>query len=736
MNAFGRYEIVRRIGVGGMGEVYFAWAYGAARTRKPVVVKVLRGEMLSEPGALEMFVEEGRLSLNLSHSNVLQVFDFGKADDRYFMAMEYVDGFHLGELKRRAGGTLEVDLACFIAMEVCLGLDYAHRLRSDEGKPLHIVHRDVTPTNVLISREGEVKLADFGIARATGRSQHTQAGQIRGKVRYMSPEAARGEPLDGRSDLFSLGAILFELLTGRRVFDAKGGREAVLQQIVSGQVPPPSSVADEVPKSLDAVVLKSMAFKREDRYPDAFAMHRAIEEGCRAAGLHPSRGRFLEFLRELDAADAAAEANSWASNGSAIRPDAIPGVTPADARQGALTITPARQRSTPATPSTAAPFTPVPIVSAPVSMATGAVGAPPVWPVGEVPAGPTAAGGPGVPLAPAVPASRISKPSSTAGAVPQPVAGPETVLPTGVAAPVLFTLTIADPERPLDRPSLEGTPLVPALAHFEVTTFEVDDSSDDAIRAVEPDSGDQEPTVLEPRRADRGDDFAADPASGEQSRWRVRPRNTPMGPSTRARVDDADFPAIPARRSVPVIGGRGILAGAIALVLLAAVAIAVVRQRGAGPAVAGSGIPEATPFAARSPASSRTPKATPVVAAVTPGPAAAATRAPTPMPTHTAIAVRTSPPGGTGSLARTPKPTPAPTSVAAAAFGLVDVNSDPWSEVRIGGRLLGNTPLVKLRLPVGRHTLSFRNPRSGVVKNVEVDVRSGENGPVLVQLSP
>ena len=160
--------------------MYFAWAYGVARTRKPVVVKVLRAEMLSEPGALEMFVEEGRLSLNLSHSNVLQVFDFGKADDRYFMAMEFVDGFHLGELKRRAGGSLEVDLACFIAMEVCLGLDYAHRLRSDEGAPLRIVHRDVTPSNVLISREGEVKLADFGIARATGRSQHTQAGQIRG----------------------------------------------------------------------------------------------------------------------------------------------------------------------------------------------------------------------------------------------------------------------------------------------------------------------------------------------------------------------------------------------------------------------------------------------------------------------------------------------------------------------------------------------------------------------------
>ena len=220
MNAVGRYEIVRRIGVGGMGEVFFAWAYGVARTRKPVVVKVLRGEMLAEPGAPEMFVEEGRLSLRLSHSNILQVFDFGKADDRYFMAMEYVDGYHLGELRKRNGGKLEPEHAAFAAMEVCMALDYAHRLKDDtSGVPLHIVHRDVTPSNVLISREGEVKLADFGIARAVGRTQHTQAGQIRGKVRYMAPEAARGEPLDHRADLFSLGAILFELLTGQRAFD-------------------------------------------------------------------------------------------------------------------------------------------------------------------------------------------------------------------------------------------------------------------------------------------------------------------------------------------------------------------------------------------------------------------------------------------------------------------------------------------------------------------------------------
>ena len=524
-----------------MGEVFFAWAYGVARTRKPVVVKVLRAEMLAEPGAPEMFVEEGRLSLHLNHSNIVSVFDFGKADDRYFMAMEFVDGLHVGELRKKAGGRLSPDHAAFVAMEVCLALDYAHRLKDESGKPLQIVHRDVTPSNILISREGEVKLADFGIARAVGRSQHTQAGQIRGKVRYMSPEAARGEPLDLRADLFSLGTILFELLTGRRAFDAKGGREAILKQIVSGRAPAPSVVMDVHP-ALDAVVLKATAPKREERYPDAFAMHRAIEEACRDAGLNPSRGAFLQFLRGLESAEAAAEANSWSS---------APADPVADAAQVALS------------PRPAVSITPTPgrgegtaaVAPPPIGANTVGRGMPGVVPDRNAPREART-------MTPSGARHTPSKPSSTEGTIPPPIEGPQsTVLPTGVADPVLFTLVVGEmtpdapnAELPVFEVTREGMPLdldrVPGRR-----TLEPDDDpprkSSDVLTApgmpspvIPASSAASEPTVPPQRPNPSVRRVMVEPSNPEAARAPSEERTTDR------RVDESERPTAEGRERV------------------------------------------------------------------------------------------------------------------------------------------------------------------------------------------
>jgi serine/threonine protein kinase len=862
VQAFGRYEIVRRIGVGGMGEVYYAYAYGVARTKKPVVVKVLRGEMLSEPGAPEMFVEEGRLSLGLSHSNILQVFDFGKADDRYFMAMEYVDGLHLGELRKKSGGKLPAEVAAFVCMEVCLGLDYAHRLKDDQGQPLHIVHRDVTPSNILISREGEVKLADFGIARAVGRSQHTQAGQIRGKVRYMSPEAARGEPLDHRTDLFSLGAIFFELLTGRRAFDAKGGREKILQQIVSTRAPAPSEIAGTHP-ALDAIVLTATAPKRDDRFPDAFAMHRAIEEACQAASLRPSRGAFLGFLRELESRPPV-EGPSWHS-GSTRPPKVEPAPEPKVTKPEPPPVSPSGKVRQPV------PSTPSGKVRQPVpTSGSGKVrspDAPPPGNSGKVPRSPAAAMTPATPATPTAPtqAPDVSRsrpgvpwpsandlppgptvtgavrPSSVVGAVPPDIKDPdshnETALKTGVGAPpVLFTLTMQERDRESGG----------AVAHFEVTRFEPTPALDKALAGTVFDDDADEPgdaraksepvAMIEDDTPGAGSaatippiDAASGLAGGEVIRIgersvsrRIGPPRNGSGPEPVDPADDAPTkgrmgpapvstaPAGPERESLPsaetvlvprdgmnppgddapshsssirspapghtddlhssgepvaeqevserwrvrkeLTGERSIEPGSnsdsnlypamapprssnpayywlagLALAGMVVIGLALAKL-GGGPSVT-TDTPRETPFVLTVPTTARpVPTPTRAFVVVTPTPAptrvAIATPPPTPRPTATPRPTHAATP--TVRVVQTPAPS---------GTGLVDINSDPWSEVRVGSRLLGNTPLREIRLPLGRQVLSLRNPRTGKVKTVEIDVQSGQNRPVLVNLN-
>src|ERR1700684_3822069 len=255
-----QYELVRRLGAGGMAEVFLAKKTGAEGTYKLLVLKRILPTHGSSRRYRAMFIEEARLAARLNHPNVVQVYEFQDfGDDGLLLAMEYVEGCDLGHLRSAAkakGWRVPPWVAAWIIAEAAKGLHYAHEKKDEAGQPLDIVHRDVSPQNILLSFEGAVKIADFGIASA--RLFAEEQGVLKGKFGYMSPEQARGEGVDRRSDLYALGVILWEILTGRPLHGGLGG-EALLDIVRSGIVEPPSTYAQDVPPELEALVLLALS---------------------------------------------------------------------------------------------------------------------------------------------------------------------------------------------------------------------------------------------------------------------------------------------------------------------------------------------------------------------------------------------------------------------------------------------------------------------------------------------
>ena len=284
---FGQYALFDFIGRGGMAEIYLARVktdLGAARL---CVVKEILPGLAQHQKFADMLIHEAKLAARLSHANVVQVFELGRADDRLFIAMDYIEGFDLNDLLRRCSRSkvpLPFEFAVRIVGDTLKGLDYAHRRRGDDGKPLGIVHRDVSPSNILISLEGEVKLCDFGIAHAIGAvaspddSNAMVDEAIKGKAGYMSPEHARGEKIDARADVFAAGIVLWELVAGRRMYKADTGKPPLLEQARNAEIPelPARDFPNEA--KLRAIVGKALAVDREQRYPTAQAMQRDLEQ--------------------------------------------------------------------------------------------------------------------------------------------------------------------------------------------------------------------------------------------------------------------------------------------------------------------------------------------------------------------------------------------------------------------------------------------------------------------------
>jgi serine/threonine protein kinase len=278
-DAFGPYLLLERVARGGMAEVFRAKRTGIAGFEKIVAVKRILPHLSDNQEFVRMFVDEAKMVAGLTHPNIVQIFDLGKLETSYYIAMEYVHGRDLRSIQRRGeerGYRMPANLCAYLVSRVCAALDFAHRKKDDQGRPLRIVHRDVSPQNILISFDGEVKLTDFGIAKAAARASTTDKGALRGKLLFMSPEQAWGAAMDQRSDIFSLGVVFYEMLCGQKPF--VGEEElGVLDMVRRCQLVPLRQVQPEIPSVLEAVVMKALEREPEQRFQTAGEMQREID---------------------------------------------------------------------------------------------------------------------------------------------------------------------------------------------------------------------------------------------------------------------------------------------------------------------------------------------------------------------------------------------------------------------------------------------------------------------------
>jgi serine/threonine protein kinase len=296
---FGKYYLLERINVGGMAEVFKAKTVGVEGFERIVALKRILPSIAEDEEFITMFIDEAKIAVQLQHANIAQIFDLGKVDDSYFIALEYVNGRDLRGIfddLHKMGQTMPMPQVCYLIMQLCEGLDYAHNKRDAQGRDLNLVHRDVSPQNLLIGYEGEVKLIDFGIAKAAGKASKTQAGILKGKFGYMSPEQVRGLPIDRRSDIFALGIVLYEMLTGERLFIGESDF-STLEKVRNVDIIPPSSFNASVPVNLERIVLKALEKNVEDRYQNAIDLHDDLQLFMHSVGQFSSRKDLSAWMK-------------------------------------------------------------------------------------------------------------------------------------------------------------------------------------------------------------------------------------------------------------------------------------------------------------------------------------------------------------------------------------------------------------------------------------------------------
>jgi serine/threonine protein kinase len=297
---FGKYTLFERIGRGGMADVYKGRVQGPEGFERVFVIKRILPHLSDEPTFIRMFVEEAKLSARLSHPNIVQIFELGSVEGEYFISMEYVRGRDLAETMRAIWKTMpppRPEMVAYIGREACRALAYAHDLVDDNGRPLRMIHRDVSPSNIMLSYEGAVKLLDFGIAKALGEApETTKSGTMKGKYAYMAPEQTEGDEVDHRIDIFSCGIVLHEVLTGRRLFKGANDMQTI-ERVRKGDVAPPSYQNPLCPPELDAIVLKALARDRNDRFAHASEMADALDDVVHNARFQPTH--LAQLLHQL-----------------------------------------------------------------------------------------------------------------------------------------------------------------------------------------------------------------------------------------------------------------------------------------------------------------------------------------------------------------------------------------------------------------------------------------------------
>lgn len=298
---FGKYSLIDRIAVGGMAEIFLARQAGIENFEKTIVIKRIRPHLSKQPNFVKMFLNEAKLAAQLNHPNIVQIYDLGKIAESYFIAMEYVFGRDMRRIIPKAdamGIPFPMVYALKIASSVCEGLYYAHQKTDTYGTALNIVHRDVTPENIFVSFDGTVKVLDFGIAKAANQIEQTRAGEIKGKLSYMSPEQCMGKQLDNRSDLFSLGTVLYEWLTGFKLFTGDS-EVAILKSITEGKIYAPSYFKADIPEGVEAILMKALEKDRERRYQTAWDMQYDIDQFLSQYEFTPSNIHLANFLKQL-----------------------------------------------------------------------------------------------------------------------------------------------------------------------------------------------------------------------------------------------------------------------------------------------------------------------------------------------------------------------------------------------------------------------------------------------------
>ena len=298
---FGKYLLLEKIAVGGMAEVYLAKSSGANGVNKFVAIKRILPQFSNNPEFISMFKEEAKVAINLSHSNIVSIYDFGIEEDQFFIVMEYVEGRNLRQIineMKKSNKSFSLDQAVYMIKEAAAGLNHAHRCTdSQSGKPLNITHRDMSPQNIMVSFEGETKVIDFGIAKAESENEATKAGTLKGKFSYMSPEQSEGFPIDPRTDVFALGIILWELLANDRLFTGSN-EAAILRKVRDCQIPAIRKINPLVPQELERIVMKALAKDKNVRYQTAANFHKDLNLFINTQYPDFSTHDFSQFIRD------------------------------------------------------------------------------------------------------------------------------------------------------------------------------------------------------------------------------------------------------------------------------------------------------------------------------------------------------------------------------------------------------------------------------------------------------
>jgi len=297
-----QFRLVRKLADGGMGSIYEATLYGSEGFEKTVAIKTIREKFTGDRDFVDMFIGEAKLVADLVHQNIVQIYKLGKIGATFYIAMEYVNGINLQEFMNRhieLGIKPPIDLGAFIISRICRGLEYAHSKRDKFGQPLVAVHRDISPKNLMISAEGEVKITDFGIAKARNLMKDQEGQVLMGKAQYMSPEQAQYLPTDRRSDIFSLAVVAYELLTGESIFGTTEDTTVILDNVAQREIPPPTTRNPNIPEPLEKILMKALERGLNKRYQDAGKMGYDLEYFMYHKGYGPTIVTLEKYMRNL-----------------------------------------------------------------------------------------------------------------------------------------------------------------------------------------------------------------------------------------------------------------------------------------------------------------------------------------------------------------------------------------------------------------------------------------------------